>query len=150
VVVPLSVEHPEPAALDRPRQARRLHPQLPGSLHLCAAVHEALFAHPVRGRADRATLQDTEAGGISDRPGNYVDVFHTNFGICGTAGGLASHTEKWASTPPDHSHACGCSTVLAAGLSLLGYDGLRPVNPVYCMRQDIIDRCGLGKYLLLA
>ncbi|KAF9317815.1 hypothetical protein BG003_000281 [Podila horticola] len=27
--------------------------------------------------------QDTETGGISDRPGNLPDVFHTNFGICG-------------------------------------------------------------------
>jgi prenyltransferase beta subunit len=27
--------------------------------------------------------QDTDRGGISDRPGNMVDVFHTHFGICG-------------------------------------------------------------------
>lgn len=27
--------------------------------------------------------QDTERGGISDRPGDMVDVFHTNFGIAG-------------------------------------------------------------------
>jgi len=44
----------------------------------------------------------------------------------------------------------GCSPVRAAGLSLLGYEGLRPVNPVYCMQQDVIDRCGLGQYRLLA
>ena len=29
------------------------------------------------------SCQDTETGGISDRPGNYVDVFHTVFGIAG-------------------------------------------------------------------
>ena len=27
--------------------------------------------------------QDSEMGGISDRPGNMVDVFHTVFGIAG-------------------------------------------------------------------
>ena len=27
--------------------------------------------------------QDTETGGISDRPGDMVDVFHTLFGIAG-------------------------------------------------------------------
>ena len=37
-------------------------------------------------------------GGIADRPGDMVDVFHTLFGI--------------------------------AGLSLLGYHSLEPVNPV--------------------
>ena len=39
-----------------------------------------------------------ENGGIADRPGDMVDVFHTVFGI--------------------------------AGLSLLGYPGLEPVDPV--------------------
>jgi geranylgeranyl transferase type-2 subunit beta len=28
-------------------------------------------------------LKDTTNGGISDRPGDMVDVFHTCFGICG-------------------------------------------------------------------
>jgi geranylgeranyl transferase type-2 subunit beta len=27
--------------------------------------------------------QDVDHGGISDRPGNMTDVFHTFFGICG-------------------------------------------------------------------
>ncbi|KAJ2894868.1 Geranylgeranyl transferase type-2 subunit beta [Zalerion maritima] len=43
--------------------------------------------------------QDTESGGLSDRPNNMVDVWHTCFGI--------------------------------AGLSLLNYPGLAPVDPVY-------------------
>ncbi|KAI9753954.1 MAG: hypothetical protein M1815_005930 [Lichina confinis] len=42
--------------------------------------------------------QDADAGGIADRPGDVVDVFHTVFGI--------------------------------AGLSLLGYRDLEPVDPV--------------------
>jgi geranylgeranyl transferase type-2 subunit beta len=29
------------------------------------------------------SAQDTENGGIADRPGDAVDVFHTLFGICG-------------------------------------------------------------------
>ncbi|KAG0034734.1 hypothetical protein BGZ81_003432 [Podila clonocystis] len=56
--------------------------------------------------------QDTETGGISDRPGNLPDVFHTNFGIC--------------------------------GLSLLGYPGLVPVDPIYCMPRHVIQRIGLA------
>ncbi|OKL61773.1 hypothetical protein UA08_02463 [Talaromyces atroroseus] len=43
--------------------------------------------------------QDPDRGGLSDRPGNVVDVFHTHFGI--------------------------------AGLSLLGYSGLKQIDPVY-------------------
>lgn len=27
--------------------------------------------------------QDKDDGGISDRPGNMADIFHTYFGICG-------------------------------------------------------------------
>ncbi|KAG0255857.1 hypothetical protein DFQ27_006030, partial [Actinomortierella ambigua] len=64
------------------------------------------------------TAQDTETGGFSDRPGNMVDVYHTNFGL--------------------------------AGLSLLGYPGLAPVDPVYCMPRTVIQRLGLGeKYQVL-
>jgi hypothetical protein len=29
------------------------------------------------------SFQDPEDGGIADRPGNMVDVFHTHFGIAG-------------------------------------------------------------------
>ena len=49
-------------------------------------------------RSSTDTEQDPELGGIADRPGDMVDVFHTNFGI--------------------------------AGLSLLGYPGLKEVDPV--------------------
>jgi prenyltransferase beta subunit len=57
--------------------------------------------------------QDLEDGGISDRPGDMVDVFHTHFGI--------------------------------AGLALLKYDGLRSIDPVYCMPQHVIDSLGLPR-----
>ncbi|CUS22794.1 LAQU0S07e00232g1_1 [Lachancea quebecensis] len=49
--------------------------------------------------------QDPKSGGISDRPDNEVDVFHTIFGL--------------------------------AGLSLMGYDGLVEIDPVYCMPTSV-------------
>lgn len=52
--------------------------------------------------------QDTEHGGLSDRPGDMVDVFHTHFGV--------------------------------AGLSLIGWEGLDKIDPVYCMPKSIVDR----------
>jgi len=58
------------------------------------------------------SCQDAEGGGISDRPGDAVDVFHTVFGL--------------------------------AGLSLMRYEGLLEVDPVYCMPRTTTDRV-LGK-----
>ncbi|KAK3383328.1 terpenoid cyclases/protein prenyltransferase alpha-alpha toroid [Lasiosphaeria ovina] len=52
--------------------------------------------------------QDNERGGISDRPGDTVDVWHTVFGL--------------------------------AGLSLLEYPGLQPVDEVYCLPKSTIER----------
>ncbi|KAH7328754.1 terpenoid cyclases/protein prenyltransferase alpha-alpha toroid [Stachybotrys elegans] len=54
------------------------------------------------------SCQDPEVGGLSDRPDDMVDVWHTCFGI--------------------------------AGLSLLGYPGLEPVDPVYCMPKSVTSR----------
>ena len=34
------------------------------------------------------------------------------------------------------------------GLSLLGYKGLKSVNPVYCMPEDVIERLGIKLNLL--
>lgn len=52
--------------------------------------------------------QDPERGGIADRPGDMVDVWHTVFGL--------------------------------AGLSLLQYPGLQPVDEVYCMPKSTTRR----------
>lgn len=52
--------------------------------------------------------QDPEEGGIADRPGDMVDVFHTHFGL--------------------------------AGLSLMGYQGLQEIDPVYCMPRKVTQR----------
>ncbi|XP_064395103.1 geranylgeranyl transferase type-2 subunit beta-like isoform X2 [Halichondria panicea] len=60
--------------------------------------------------------QDDETGGFSDRPGDWVDPFHTLFGL--------------------------------AGLSLLGNKEIKPVNPVLCMPEDVLERIGL-KFRLL-
>jgi len=59
------------------------------------------------------SCQDNEDGGISDKPGNMRDVYHTCFGV--------------------------------TGLSLLGYPGLAPVDPWYCMPKSVIDSLGLTK-----
>ncbi|KAK0624687.1 terpenoid cyclases/protein prenyltransferase alpha-alpha toroid [Bombardia bombarda] len=58
------------------------------------------------------SCQDPEKGGISDRPGDMVDVWHTVFGL--------------------------------AGLSLLEFPGLQPVDEVYCLPKSTIERV-LGK-----
>nr|GMC57815.1 geranylgeranyl transferase type-2 subunit beta 1-like [Ipomoea batatas] len=52
--------------------------------------------------------QDRENGGISDRPEDAVDVFHTYFGV--------------------------------AGLSLLEYPGLKPIDPAYALPIDVVNR----------
>lgn len=52
--------------------------------------------------------QDEEGGGISDRPEDAVDVYHTFFGI--------------------------------AGLSLMGYPGLAPINPTFALPVDVVER----------
>ncbi|XP_038046597.1 geranylgeranyl transferase type-2 subunit beta-like [Patiria miniata] len=62
--------------------------------------------------------QDDETGGFADRPGDMVDPFHTLFGI--------------------------------AGLSLLGSfsDRIKPVNPVFCMPEEALQRIRLTTALL--
>lgn len=52
--------------------------------------------------------QDEIDGGISDRPEDEVDVYHTFFGI--------------------------------AGLSLMGYEGLKPIDPTLALPCDVVDR----------
>ncbi len=68
--------------------------------------------------------QDSETGGISDRPGDLPDPFHTLFGVAGLS--------MLDAVPEDA-------------------DGRRPlakVNPVYCMAQEVIDRMGLKPQIL--
>jgi geranylgeranyl transferase type-2 subunit beta len=64
--------------------------------------------------------QDAETGGISDRPGDLPDPFHTLFGVA------------------------GLSMLSAAGAE----DKMAKVNPVYCMAQEVIDRLKLRPQIL--
>lgn len=57
--------------------------------------------------------QDSETGGLADRKGDMVDVYHTVFGI--------------------------------AGLSLLGYENLEPVDPTYCLPAKLTSKIPLWK-----
>ena len=54
------------------------------------------------------SCQDLEDGGISDRPDDMADVYHTFFGI--------------------------------AGLSLLGTDGMAPVDAAHAMPVSVMQR----------
>ncbi|KAK8451452.1 hypothetical protein SEVIR_6G214800v4 [Setaria viridis] len=57
--------------------------------------------------------QDKENGGISDRPDNAVDIYHTYFGV--------------------------------AGLSLMEYPGVKPMDPAYALPLDVVNRIFLRK-----
>ena len=61
--------------------------------------------------------------GISDRPGDLPDPFHTLFGVAGIS--LMSKTVSTLKT------------------SLLG-----EINPVYCMPQTVLDRIGVSHQTL--
>lgn len=52
-------------------------------------------------------FQDEHDGGISDRPEDMVDAFHTFFGV--------------------------------AALSLMGYEGLKPIDPVYALPVKVMN-----------
>lgn len=58
-------------------------------------------------------MQDEERGGISDRPDDMVDVFHTYFGV--------------------------------AGLSLLGYPGVKAIDPAYALPVDVVEKVVLSR-----
>jgi len=76
-------------------------------------------------------FQDGEGGGIADRPGDMVDVFHTCFGVAGAY------------------YVLQCVEILRrsllSGLSLLGHPDLEDIDPVYCMPAPVIERLGLRK-----
>ncbi|PVH37179.1 hypothetical protein PAHAL_6G262600 [Panicum hallii] len=57
--------------------------------------------------------QDKDNGGISDRPDNAVDIYHTYFGV--------------------------------AGLSLMEYPGVKPMDPAYALPLDVVNRIFMRK-----
>jgi geranylgeranyl transferase type-2 subunit beta len=62
-----------------------------------------------------------------------ADVFHTLFGVAGERE-LQCHP-RFVFKP----------SLLAQGLSLLGYPGLADLDPVYCMPAHVIEARGLRK-----
>ena len=82
--------------------------------------------------ATYTTRKDPDGGGIADRPGDMVDVFHTHFGVAGK-----HHPELTGFVLHEY--------ISLAGLSLLGYPGLEDLDPVYCMPAKVIEILGLRK-----
>lgn len=94
--------------------------------------------------------QDSETGGIADRPGDIADPFHTLFGLAGLS--LIAHYDN----PSSHTCPNGCgkngdlTTIdeinveeFVADAISLAKTRLRPINPIFCMPQYVIERMGL-------
>lgn len=71
--------------------------------------------------------QDEEQGGFSDRPGNYVDPYHTMFGIASLA--LISYNK---------SSDSGDEIEFQKKLETFRKH-LKPVNPILCMPQEQVE-----------
>ncbi len=91
--------------------------------------------------------QDSDTGGISDRPGNYPDPFHTLFGLAGLSLLSRSDIDRRSPSPPvatatssknPQENGGGDADALTAAST-----NLRDINPVLCMPQYIIDRLSL-------
>lgn len=78
--------------------------------------------------------QDEETGGFSDRPGNLVDPFHTCFGLTGIS--LLAHEYRETGSAPEDA--------VFAKLK----QQLKPINPVFCMPQYVIDQRKVNVQLL--
>lgn len=77
-------------------------------------------------------------GGISDRPGDMADPFHTVFGLAGLS--LLAHT------PRRHSSVDRGPSGQERWVALA--DSLRIVDPVLCMPRDSLERRGIHIKLL--
>lgn len=87
--------------------------------------------------------QDDESGGFSDRPGNLVDPFHTCFGLTGIS--LLAH--KYRESTNEGETTDGEPQISESLLESLQHS-IKPVNPVFCMPQYIIDRLNVKIQLL--
>ncbi|RVW72500.1 Geranylgeranyl transferase type-2 subunit beta 1 [Vitis vinifera] len=91
--------------------------------------------------------QDRENGGISDRPDDAVDVFHTYFGVAApapvpiwtvdSAGGLVLYICLIYCHQYDHFTTF---FPVNAGLSLLEYPGVKAVDPAYALPVHVVNR----------
>ncbi|XP_054164255.1 geranylgeranyl transferase type-2 subunit beta-like [Oppia nitens] len=92
--------------------------------------------------------QDDETGGFSDRPGNMVDPFHTVFGLAGLS--LLSH--KYSCEPIEalsENSDTNSDSDLRAQWKVIS-DKIKPINPVFCMTQSVIDKTNIKlQYLSL-
>ncbi|CAN1232327.1 Geranylgeranyl transferase type-2 subunit beta 1 [Linum perenne] len=88
---------------------------------------------------------DTEKGGISDRPDDAVDIFHTYFGVAGKTNKI--HSADFL-LPYHHpflfSHLILCP-IVHPGLSLLEYPGVKAIDPAYALPVDVVNRLFFGK-----
>jgi geranylgeranyl transferase type-2 subunit beta len=67
--------------------------------------------------------QDPDAGGISDRPGDQADIFHTFFGISGLS--LLGYFNQ----PSDGSP--------------WKYESYREIDPTYALPKSLVEKLGL-------
>lgn len=102
------------------------------------------WIHPQRLTQFILACQDVETGGFSDRPGNCVDPFHTCFGLTGLS--LLSHelvipfeTSEVSKGGEGDSSSSATSKVTENILETIGSQ-VKPVNAVFCMPQEVIDR----------
>ncbi|CAH8540717.1 unnamed protein product [Dicrocoelium dendriticum] len=91
--------------------------------------------------------QDTETGGIADRPGDVPDPFHTLFGLAGLS--LIAQADCPSTTNVTNDRVGDIiedDFVTAALLTVK--TRLKPINPVFCMPQYVIDRMHLKMQLI--
>ncbi|RVW26785.1 Geranylgeranyl transferase type-2 subunit beta 1 [Vitis vinifera] len=77
--------------------------------------------------------QDRENGGISDRPDDAVDVFHTYFGVAAPA-----PVPIW--TVDSAGGLVLSQDLVHHGLSLLEYPGVKAVDPAYALPVHVVNR----------
>jgi prenyltransferase beta subunit len=115
------------------------------------------------------SCQDTEKGGISDRPDDMADVFHTFFGIAGLSlmgappvpqprdSGFAPRLRVLESKRASRRRTAmqklrigrvgfrvgSRHRLMVAGVRIAGYPGLKAVDPVYALPVETVERLGL-------
>jgi geranylgeranyl transferase type-2 subunit beta len=89
--------------------------------------------------------QDADDGGISDRPGNMADIFHTFFGISGLSLlGFFSQSDATAGGSIPMSR----SAERAALMGSTSYEGYREIDPTYALPKDLVQKLGLQRQSL--
>jgi geranylgeranyl transferase type-2 subunit beta len=86
-------------------------------------------------------------GGISDRPGDIPDIFHTFFGIAG------KELKKYSSFVlflflSREKEIFEIYVFDTQGLSLMGFNGLKRIDPVYALSEDVLLRLGVRPWRL--